>query len=242
MSVTPRFSSERGFTLTELVIAMALGMIVLLAAFTVIDRSFANNKAVQDREDALQRGRITLELMTREIRSMTCAGLYTPVTKGTDNEIDFYGYMGDPTAGGSTLPQLHKLVYDPTAMTISETDYPVTSVGDNTTPPTVSNTPSVPTKVLLNNVVPVTGVPIFSYYTFDPTATQGTGAFVALNAGSTGLSTADQVKVVKVAINFLTRPTGIKVNDPHSTTFQDDVFWRAVDPESPNAQPCSQGT
>jgi hypothetical protein len=24
--------------------------------------------------------------------------------------------------------------------------------------------------------------------------------------------------------------------------FQDDVFWRAVDPEAPNAQPCAQGT
>jgi prepilin-type N-terminal cleavage/methylation domain-containing protein len=237
-----RLSSERGFTLTELVIAMALGMIVLLAAFTVIDRSFINNKAITDREDALQRGRITLEQMTRQIRSMTCAGQYTPVTKGTDNEVDFYAYMGDPTAGGSTLPQLHKLVYDPTALTISETDYPLASVGTNTTAPTISNTPSFGPRVLLNNVVPVTGTPIFTYYTYDPTATQGTGGFSALTSGSAGLSTVDQARVVKVAISFLTRPTGIKISDPHSTTFQDDVFWRAVDPESPNAQPCSQGT
>jgi prepilin-type N-terminal cleavage/methylation domain-containing protein len=237
-----RLSSQRGFTLMELVVAMALGMIVLLAAFTVIDRAFTSNKAVTDREDALQRGRVTLELMTRQIRSMTCAGQYAPVTKGTDNEVDFYAYMGDPTAGGSTLPQLHKLVYDPTALTISETDYPVTDVGSSTTPPTVSTTPSVPTRVLLNNVAPVSGVPVFAYYTYDPNATQGTGGFVALSAGSAGLSSADQVRVVKVAISFLTRPTGIKVTDPHSTTFQDDVFWRAIDPESPNAQPCSQGT
>ena len=240
MTMRNRICAQRGFTLMELVVGMTLGMIVLLAAFTVIDRSFINNKAVQDREDALQRGRITLEQMTRQIRSMTCAGQYTPVTKGTDNEVDFYAYMGDPTAGGSTLPSLHKLVYDTTAQTISETDYPVTSV--TTSPPTVSNTPSLPTKVLLNNVVPVTGVPVFTYYTYDPNATQGSGGFVALSAGSTGLSTTDQAKVVKVAISFLTRPTGFKITDPHSTTFQDDVFWRAVDPESPNAQPCSQGT
>jgi prepilin-type N-terminal cleavage/methylation domain-containing protein len=69
-----RFSAERGFTLIELVVGMAIGMIVLLAAFNVIDRAFINNKAVTDREDALQRGRITLEQMTRQIRSMTCAG------------------------------------------------------------------------------------------------------------------------------------------------------------------------
>jgi Tfp pilus assembly protein PilW len=236
----PGLSSERGFSLMELVVAMALGMIVLLAAFTVIDRSFIGNKAVTDREDGLQRGRVALELMTRQIRSMTCAGQYTPVVKGTDNEVDFYAYMGDPTAGGSTNPELHKLVYDPTAKTISETYYPVTSV--LTSPPTVSTTASRATRTLLTNVVPVSGTPIFTYYTYDPTATQGTGSFVALTAGSAGLSTVDQAKVVKVAISFLTRPTGINISDPHSTTFQDDVFWRAVDPESPNAQPCSQGT
>jgi prepilin-type N-terminal cleavage/methylation domain-containing protein len=235
-----RVSSERGFTLTELVVAMALGMIVLLAAFNVMDRSFINNKSVTDREDALQRGRITLELLTRQIRSMTCAGQYTPVTKGTDNEVNFYAYMGDPTAGGSTLPQLHKLVYDPTAKTISETDYPLTSV--TTSPPTVSTTASLGPRVLLKNVVPAGSTPVFSYYTYDPNATQGTGGFVALTAGTAGLSTTDQAKVVKVAISFLTRPTGINVTDPHSTTFQDDVFWRAVDPEAPNAQPCAQGT
>jgi len=235
-----RITSDRGFTLIELVVGMAIGMIVLLAAFNIIDRAFINNKQVTDREDALQRGRITLEQMTRQIRSMTCAGQYTPVTKGTDNEVDFYAYLGDPTAGGSTLPRLHKLVYSPTAKTITETDYPITSV--TTSPPTVSATASLGPRVLLTNVVPVGSTPIFSYYTYDPNATQGTGAFVALTAGSTGLSTTDQAKVVKVAISFLTRPTGINVNDPHSTTFQDDVFWRAVDPEAPNAQPCAQGT
>jgi Tfp pilus assembly protein PilW len=74
VSRLPSISDSRGFTLAELVVAMALGMIVLLAAFTVIDRAFTTNKAVSDREDALQRGRIALEQMTRQIRSMTCAG------------------------------------------------------------------------------------------------------------------------------------------------------------------------
>jgi prepilin-type N-terminal cleavage/methylation domain-containing protein len=235
-----RVSSQRGFTLMELVVAMGLGMIVLLAAFTVIDRSFISNKAITDREDALQRGRITLEQMTRQIRSMTCAGQYTPVVKGTDSEVDFYTYLGDPTSGASTLPSLHKLVYNSSAQTITETDYPVTSV--TTTPPTVSATPSLPTRILLNNVVPVSGTPVFTYYTYDPNAPQGSGGFTALTAGSAGLSAADSAKVVKVAVSFLTRPTGINITDPHSTVFQDDVFWRAVDPESPNAQPCSQGT
>jgi Tfp pilus assembly protein PilW len=233
-----RFSESRGFTMMELVVAMALGMIVLLAAFTVIDRAFTSNKAVQDREDALQRGRITLELMTRQIRSMTCAGQTTPVSVGKDDSISFYTYMGDPTASGATtLPELHTLSFANNAIT--EQDFKVTDI--STTPPTVAAT-AYKTRTLLTNVVPVSGIPIFSYYTYDLGATQGTGTLTQLSTNSgAGVNATDRPTIVKVAINFLTRPTGINVSDPHSTTFQDDVFWRAVDPESPTAQPCAQG-
>ncbi|HEX6457301.1 MAG TPA: prepilin-type N-terminal cleavage/methylation domain-containing protein [Thermoleophilaceae bacterium] len=232
-----RLSDSRGFTLMELVVAMSLGMIVLLASFTVIDRAFITNKAVSDREDALARGRIALEQMTRQIRSMTCAGNNTPISLATDSEVDFYAYMGDPTKGGSLLPDLHKLTYDSTKKTIVETQYTVTSV--NTTPPTVNATP-YKNRTLLTNVVPVdANTPIFSYYTFDPDAAKGSGSFIELDRPA--VAAADLPTVVKVSINYLTMPTGIKVNDPHSTTFQDDVFWRAIDPETPNAQPCSQG-
>jgi Tfp pilus assembly protein PilW len=225
----------------ELVVAMALGMIVLLAAFTVIDRAFTSNKAVQDREDALQRGRITLELMTRQIRSMTCAGQSTPVSVGKDDTVSFYTYMGDPTASGATqLPELHTLSYSSSANTITEQDYKVTSI--STTPPTVDAAP-YKTRTLLQNVVPVdASTPIFTYWTYNLGATQGTGTLSQLSTNSgAGVSATDRPTIVKIAINFLTRPTGIKVSDPHSTVFQDDVFWRAVDPESPSAQPCSQG-
>lgn len=234
-----RLSESRGFTLMELVVSMALGMIVVLAAFTVIDRSFITNKAVSDREDALQRGRIVLEQMTRQIRSMTCAGQTTPVSVGKDDNLSFYTYMGDPTAtGATTLPELHTLSYANNS--ISEQDFKVTDI--STTPPTVAAT-AYRSRTLITNVVPIDATtPIFTYYTFDLGATQGTGTLTQLSTnGGSGVSATDRPTIVKVSINFNIRPTGIKVADPHSTNFQDDVFWRAVDPESPTAQPCSQG-
>jgi Tfp pilus assembly protein PilW len=232
-------SDSRGFTLMELVVAMSLGIIVLLASFGVIDRSWRASKQVSDREDALQRGRIALELMTRELHSMTCAGQTAPVSLANDNEVDFYAYMGDPTAGGSTNPTLHKLVYSTSAGTITESSYTVTDT--TTTPPTVSTTASS-TRQLMASVAPITtGAPIFNYYTFD-TSSQGTGTFLSLSTnGGTGLTSSDLAKVVKVGINFKSQPTGNVINPP-TTNFQDDVFWRAVDPESPNSQPCTQGT
>jgi Tfp pilus assembly protein PilW len=236
-------SDSRGFTLTEVVVAIGVGMIVLLAAFTVTDRAFHTSKRISDREDALQRGRVALELMTRELHSMTCAGQTAPVSAAKDDEVQFYAYMGDPTTG-STLPDLHKLTYSTSNNgTITESVYDVTST--TTTPPTVTATP-LSTRRLLTNIGQITTtsgtLPIFSYYSFDANATQGTGAFTQLSTNSgSGLTSTDLPKVVKVAINFKSKPTGNVVNAP-TTDFQDDVFWRAVDPESPNAQPCTQGT
>jgi type II secretory pathway pseudopilin PulG len=240
MSGRVSLSDSRGFTLMELVVAMSLGIVVLLAAFTVIDRSWSASKKVSDREDALQRGRIALELMTRELHSMTCAGQTAPVAVAKDNEVDFYAYMGDPTSGGSTNPDLHKVVYGTSSNgTITDSAYAVTDM--TTTPPTVSGTASY-SRRLLANVGQISTTPFFSYYTFDPSAAQGSGTFLQLSTnGGTGLTSTDLAKVVKVAINFKSLPTGNVVNPP-TTNFQDDVFWRAVDPESPNSQPCTQGT
>src|SRR5919201_4947091 len=103
-------SDSGGFTLVEVVVAMSIGIIVLLAAFAVTDRSWQASKRVSDREDALQRGRIALELMTRELHSMTCAGQNAPVTLAKDDQVAFYAYMGDPTTG-STNPVRHVLAY-----------------------------------------------------------------------------------------------------------------------------------
>jgi Tfp pilus assembly protein PilW len=220
---------------------MSLGMVVLLASFGVIDRSWSASKKISDREDALQRGRIALELMTRELHSMTCAGQTAPVSLANDSEVDFYAYMGDPTAGGSTNPSLHKLVYSTSNNgTITDSVYAVTDL--TTIPPTVSTTASSSRRLLANIGQIATGTPIFSYYTFDSTATQGSGTFLQLSTNSgAGLTSTDLPKVVKVAINFKSLPTGSVANPP-TTNFQDDVFWRAVDPESPNSQPCTQGT
>ena len=237
-------SDSGGFTLVEVVVAMSIGIIVLLAAFAVTDRSWQASKRVSDREDALQRGRIALELMTRELHSMTCAGQNAPVTLAKDDQVAFYAYMGDPTTG-STNPVRHVLAYSSSNNgSITDTVYAVTDT--TTTPATVSSTATSSTTLLKNiGAVKTTSgtLPFFSYYAFDSSATQGTGTFTQLSTNSgAGLTSTDLPKIVKVAINFKSLPTGSNIINPPTTDFQDDVFWRAVDPESPNAQPCTQGT
>jgi len=62
-------SDESGFTLPELLTAIVIGMVVLMAAFMLLDRTVASTARVSDRQEAVQRGRLTMELITRQLRS-----------------------------------------------------------------------------------------------------------------------------------------------------------------------------
>ena len=160
MTRLPQLGDSRGFTLVELLVGMALGMIILLAAFQIIDRAFLTNKQISDREDALQRGRSTLELMDRQLRSQICLGTQkTSLVDAQANKVSFYVYLGDPTTG-NTNPELHTLQL--TGCTIKELDF----VGTGTYPTlTFDQNNPTRTRTLITNVVG--GSPLFTYFAFD---------------------------------------------------------------------------
>lgn len=234
MSRLASLRKSDGFTLMELVVAMALGMIVLLAAFTVIDRSFFTSKAIADRQDSLQRGRITLEQMTRQLRSMVCVNTTNAVTAADDNSISFYTYLGDPTNAGTQNPEWHSLSF--ASGTITEQDYKVTSTSPSIV---VASSPYRTTK--LTNVSlakdPSSGaqLPLFRYYKYDP-AQRGTGALIQL---STPVSSTDQGVLADIKVSFVVTPIGRSSATPQSTTYADDVLWRSPDPDNPATVPCA---
>jgi type II secretory pathway pseudopilin PulG len=234
MSRLAPLKGSRGFTLMELVVGMALAMIVLMAAFTVIDRSFFTNKAINDREDSLQRGRTMLERMTRQLRSMVCVSTNNAVTAATDSSISFYTYLGDPTNAATQNPEWHTLTMS--GSTITEQDFPVTS----TSPSIVVGTTALRTMTLTNvSLAPDTvnggTIPLFRYYKYDPAQT-GTGALLKL---TTPVSAADQGVLADIKFSFVVTPTGRSSATPQSTTYADDVLWRSPDPDSPNTVPCA---
>ncbi len=118
MRVTARrgaLSDERGMTLIEMLVAMSVGMVVLLAAFMLLDRSFTASGQIADREDALQRGRQAMELMTRQLRSQVCVvvppatAFSPPVVSGTDHTVTFYGSLSE----SATSVTKRTLTFDP---------------------------------------------------------------------------------------------------------------------------------
>ncbi|HEY2601733.1 MAG TPA: prepilin-type N-terminal cleavage/methylation domain-containing protein [Thermoleophilaceae bacterium] len=234
MSQLAQLRKSDGFTLMELVVAMAIGMVILLAAFTVIDRAFFTNNTIKDREDSLQRGRVVLEQMTRQLRSLVCVNNTNAVTAATDSSMSFYTYLGDPTLAATQLPEWHTLTL--AGGTISEQDYKITS----TSPITVAATPYRTVKLTNATLAkdpdnPTQTLPLFRYYKYDPTQ-QGTGALIQLG---TPVSPSDQGVLADVKLSFVVSPTGRSSVTPQSTTYSDDVLWRSPDPDKPATVPCA---
>jgi Tfp pilus assembly protein PilW len=245
--VMSRFrSDESGFSLMELVWAMVLGMVVLLAAFTVIDRSFAANKTITDREDALQRGRQALELITRELRSQVCLpttpNATLPITTGSDQSITFYTYLGDASAAtvangqrdastNQVYPEQHTISYvagsGTTGNKITESDSKVTDFS----PLTVSA--PYRTTVLATNVI-LPNSKLFTYY-----EGSSSGGVLTSTPLTTPLSATDAASVVQIDVNYKVNPSKITAaSNAQATTFTDSVFFRSVNPEDTTSQPC----
>jgi prepilin-type N-terminal cleavage/methylation domain-containing protein len=163
-----RLSDERGFSLIELLVAMVIGMIVLLAAFMVLDRTISASGQVADRSEALQRGRQAMELISRQLRSQVCVGTTKPIISGTDTSISFYADMSD----GTTPIKQRTLSYSSATDTITESV--VTGAG---TYPSLTFTGTPTSTPLLTKVKQIqdTGLrPIFRYYGYQTGTTNGT--------------------------------------------------------------------
>jgi prepilin-type N-terminal cleavage/methylation domain-containing protein len=224
-----RLSDERGFTLPELLVAMSVGMIVLLAAFMVLDRSFTASGEIADRSDALQRGRQALDTMTRQLRSQVCLGkTNNPIVSGTGTSVTFYADLSD----GSQNIKRRTLTYDSPTKQITETVVP--GVG---TYPNLTFTGTPKTVTLLSNVEQIidgsTPRPVFRYYGYVAGTTTG-----ALEPLSVPLSTANLSRVAVIKLGFRAFPgRSVANNDRVSTVLENDVYARVAVPTSPQNGP-----
>jgi len=222
-------ADESGYTLIELVVGMSIALVVIMATFAVIDRATTVQAEVADRQEAIQRGRQAMELITRQLRSQVCLGESAePISYGDGETITFYADLSD----GSVNVAQRTLTYTPADdgvpgritedVRIGVGEYPDLAFGS--TPDT--------SRVLVDGVEQSTSggtaQPVFRYYAFQPGSP--TGDLLLL---STPLSATDASRTVMVRIAYTTMPERPIPDARNATTLVDDVYVRLADPTRP---------
>lgn len=245
-----RLGESDGMTLIELLVSVVIGMVVVMAAAGLMDASGRASAEVQDRVDAVQRGRVAMEQVSQRLRSQVCLNVSTPAVAYADsNEIRFYTDLGpySPTFA----PQARRLQY--VAGGTGQNGSLVESVWDTvvlgTTPAATSTatfgrTPDR-TRTLIGDVTLARDiddfdgdgnktelVPLFRYYRF------------TLNPATPNdelqspLGAAEMQSVVKIGVTFDARPTrGPRSRSELDTRFATEIFVRTADPNDPVNSP-----
>jgi prepilin-type N-terminal cleavage/methylation domain-containing protein len=154
---------EGGFTLVELLVAMAAGIIVCGALFALQNVAMFETNRVFARVDATQRARQVVETIESELHSSCIADGVTPIQSGsTSTSLRFISKYG---SAATLTPELHVITLSGTSLI--DTRY---AKSGGTSPNwTFSTTPLVaPTnpKTLITGVSADGTTPVFRYYPY----------------------------------------------------------------------------
>jgi prepilin-type N-terminal cleavage/methylation domain-containing protein len=199
---------EDGFSLIELLSALAIGGIVLTALMGIFVGGVRGTTGIQNRLDNTERARYTLDRVVRLLDSQVCAQLTStsdvgtpPVFSGSDsNTATFFADL----AGATGTPNKYVIAYTPKSGTTGGT----LSVATYAYNAGAWTTKVGPTNVVASDIVPVknaAGVdqPIFSYYPFiTSSAVASDVGNVSTTPAATPLSAGAALTIVKVGVQF----------------------------------------
>lgn len=216
---------EAGFTLVELLSSMVVGMVVLFAIFGLLDYTVSAQHKVEDRVDAVQRGRNAMEVITQQLRSQICLGPgYPATTYADDNSVTFYTDLG----GDTPKLQRRTIAFNSATGALTETDWNVSG-----TIPTAPTFTLARTVNLATNLVAMPGAKFFQYYGFT-TAPETPGLLLT----PTPLSDEKKANVVRILVSFVANPTrGGNLTNKVPTSFQNEVYVRTSDPTDAEHSP-----
>jgi prepilin-type N-terminal cleavage/methylation domain-containing protein len=95
MPATNRLASEHGFSLPELLVAIALGLIVAAGGATLLMIAVQSQPRAGDRSAQIQQGRTMIESISREVREGQT--IYNPTPSG----FEVLTYVHSATCGGA---------------------------------------------------------------------------------------------------------------------------------------------
>jgi prepilin-type N-terminal cleavage/methylation domain-containing protein len=250
-----RLRSERGMTLPELLVTMLIALILSMATFALIDVTIRRSGEIDARVDTVGRGRVAMDLVTRQLRSQICLGSAPSrsITEATPTSVTFYIDMGDPstkasavTATATATPSIaerHSLSLENnvlverrwvgTPSTSSATGYTFPAA------PTSTRELLKPAELVTPKDTTLTPA-LFRYLAYDTTQAKPTPTKL-LTSATGSLSDVQLRQVAKIQINFRALPSKARPDHRASTEFVTDVALRTVDPNADTTElnsPC----
>jgi prepilin-type N-terminal cleavage/methylation domain-containing protein len=223
-----RLRSQSGVTLIELIVAMSIATITVLAVFTILDTSVKQSTAIAGRVNATQRARITMDTITRQLRSQVCYSATVPaLVSATDDAVKFHADLSD----GTQPIEQREIAFNPTAKTIGERTW--AGSGSPLTFPTVTRNRQLVSDVVRSQDKDGNIIPFLKYYAYNT----GTPPRPDLRL-TTPLSAPDLARVARIDIGFRTLPPGSKATAPKSAvSLQNQIYVRVADPNDPAPTP-----
>jgi Tfp pilus assembly protein PilW len=220
-----RLRGDAGFTLPELLTTLWIAMVVLLAGFSLLEFVMKRSLETEQRVEATQRGRIGMDLITRELRSQVCLDANTaPIVDGTATQLTFYTDLNNSTA--SSFPEKHVLTYDAATGQITEDVYKTNGIK-----PLAWTGPT--TRKVLTGVTQDGSTPVFQYFPYDPARS------TTLTPLTTPLQSAGNIpKVARITISYRTVPLR-NARAAVAVPLADDVYLRVVNPNPPEPVPAN---
>jgi prepilin-type N-terminal cleavage/methylation domain-containing protein len=234
-----RTRQSAGFTLIELMVATAAGIVVLFGLSDVMIATLHQSQGTFTRIDATRQARTALANIENQLHS-ACVGAAAPIQSGsTADSVDFVSFYG---TSATPTPVWHQLTFDPAAGTLTDTSYAVTGSA-----PAFVQGAYQSTNTLLTNVTQAGNTPAFQYYAYAPVDSDAsgrtfwvipdgtnqdplTGTVVAPAALDTskGLTSTVAGTVVEVVINLSVGATASSLNAPVTDTASNDPVTDAI--------------
>lgn len=225
-----KLADERGTTLAELVISMAIGMVVLSALAMVMIVSMHASARVTERVHATQNARVTLTRVIEELHSACVVPKVAPVQAGSSGTmLSFSHALQSEGSSASVKPVKTTITLKGTRL--EERQY----AWLGTTPPTFAKTESGKPVTIATNIIPTPpSSSIFSYYTYSK------GKLVQLAPKE--LSAIEASSIIQVKVAFTGLPSSAKSRDASvGASVENSAMLRLTPPsfrEEAGSPPC----
>jgi prepilin-type N-terminal cleavage/methylation domain-containing protein len=191
---------EDGFTLVELVAAMAVLAIVVAAASQLLAFTVKRANSTEQQSTLQTQARAGLDAFASDLRQAMCNDQTTPVTTASASQLSFY------SPDRQTPYHLRQITYRVSGGAFQR--QLVTSTNTGGPPWTIPSLSTAPLATLFNGVTAVGSTPYFTYYDSNDavttTASQVTRVDLALTATPTGSTSGEGATTYTETINLRT--------------------------------------